>query len=165
MRDTTTIANIAARLRGIGRELFAIANEMEAQAPHHSVNLPRDLFSDLDEQQHQFFEGIKEKIESVKEDPEPQRRHYHRNGKRMEEHICVSTERRVGKAQGFCSRSDIERSIARITGRTREDVREAVNRVAGRMLITCVKSNSYRYYPKSQRDAIINESISELARI
>ena len=161
----TTTRKFAERLRGIGKELFAIANELDAQAPHLSVNLPRDLFSDLDEPQQMLFEGIKEKIEHVEESPEPERKHYHRNAKRMQEHIAISTSERIGKAQGFCARNDIERSIARLTGRTREDVREAVNRVAERMQLTCVKSNSYRYYPKSMRDAIINASCEELERV
>jgi hypothetical protein len=80
----------------------------------------------------------------------------------MTECLLVDTAERLGKAQGFCARNDIERSIARTTGRSREDVREAVNRIAERMQITCVKSRSYRYYPRSLRAKIINEAVELL---
>ena len=157
---------IAARVRGLGKELFAIANQLEAQAPHLGVNLPRDLFSDLEQPQPQLFEGIRAAGQAVP-DPqeEPARRTYRKNPRPMQEHLAVSTQDRVGKAQGFCARNDIERSVARWTGRNREDVREAVNRVAARMRLTCVKSNSYRYYPRAQRREIVDAAIAELERI
>ena len=103
--------------------------------------------------------------EQIQAEAKAPKRTYHRNGKRMEEVSVVETDKRGGKAEGFCNRNDIERSIARITGRNREDVREAVNRIAGRMLIVCVRSRSYRYYQRSQRDAIINAACLELERI
>ena len=103
--------------------------------------------------------------ESRQPEQQPVRRNYHRNPKRMTEHLAITSAERVGKAQGFCARNDIERSVARLTGRTREDVREAVNRIASRMQITCVKSRSYRYYPRSQRKAIVDAAIEELERI
>lgn len=93
---------------------------------------------------------------------QPKRRTYQRNGRRMTEALIVDTHARIGKAQGYCSRCDIERSLVRLTGRTREDVRDAVNRIAERMQITCVKSNSYRYYPRSLRDKIIDMAMSAL---
>lgn len=93
---------------------------------------------------------------------QPKRRTYQRNGRRMTEALMVDTHARIGKAQGYCSRCDIERSLVRLTGRTREDVRDAVNRIAERMQITCVKSNSYRYYPRSLRDKIIDMAMSAL---
>jgi len=171
MMNGMTRNQLTARVRSLGKELLAIANQLEAEEQHLSVNLPRDLFSDIEQEQKTELEGavIKQDeseeqpmVMKLAEHPVPERRHYQRNSKRMQEHLAVSTAERVGKAQGFCSRSDIERSIARMSGRNREDVREAVNRVAGRMQLTCIKSRSYRYYPKSQRDAIINASIREL---
>lgn len=178
---------IAARVRGLGKELFAIANQLEAQAPHLGVNLPRDLFSDLEQQQPQLFEGIKDEplddkikrasaswkgvdVDKFMDDirgrePETQRRTYRKNPRPMQEHLAVTSAERVGKAQGFCARNDIERSVARLTGRSREDVRVAVNRVAARMRLTCVKSNSYRYYPRAQRREIVDAAIAELERI
>ena len=159
----------------LGKELFAIANQLEAQAPHLGVNLPRDLFSDLEQPQPQLFEGIRAAVrESVEKaanlpQPEPQeepaRRTYRKNPRPMQEHLAVSTQDRVGKAQGFCARNDIERSVARLTGRSREDVRVAVNRVAARMRLTCVKSNSYRYYPRAQRREIVDAACKELETI
>ena len=160
---------LAERVRGIGRELLAIANQLDAQAPHLAVQLPpRDLFSDI------FGESpledldnltVRPKEETPEAAPAKAQRHYQRNAKRMEEHLAVASSDKLGRAQGFCARNDIERSIARITGRSREDVRDAVNRIAQRMQITCVKSRSYRYYPKSLRNAIVNAACEELARI
>lgn len=176
--NQTSIGRMAERVRGLGKELLAIANQLDAQAPHLAVNLPRDLFSDLedlgrDEVVRQAREAkesadlgaILKVSEQIQAEAKAPKRTYHRNGKRMEEVSVVETDKRVGKAEGFCNRNDIERSIARITGRSREDVREAVNRVAGRMLLVCVRSRSYRYYQRSQRDAIINAACLELERI
>jgi hypothetical protein len=178
----STNSILASRVRGLGKELLAIAAQLDAQAPHLSVNLPRDLFSDLEDLDRGGFvretndrEGIlverghgdvveESTFRPYDEQAKPKRT-YHRNGKRMEEVSIVETDKRVGKAEGFCNRNDIERTIVRITGRNREDVREAVNRVAGRMLLVCVRSRSYRYYQRSQRDAIINAACLELERI
>ena len=175
---------IAARLRQMGQALQVLAGQVEAEAPHLGVNLPRDLFSDLEQPQPQLFEGI---VPTSKEEPfaelrqaakdlsdtyndavakhEPARRTYRKNPRPMQEHLAVSTQDRVGKAQGFCARNDIERSVARLTGRSREDVRVAVNRVAARMRLTCVKSNSYRYYPRAQRREIVDAACKELETI
>lgn len=139
----------------------------------------RDLFSDMGEPLEAKIERATESWKGVDvdkfmadirdpEEPEtdipaePKRRTYQRNGRRMTEALMVDTHARIGKAQGYCSRCDIERSLVRLTGRTREDVRDAVNRIAERMQITCVKSNSYRYYPRSLRDKIIDMAMSDL---
>ena len=172
---------IAARLRQIASALQALAGQVEAEAPHLGVNLPRDLFSGLADLESGEFvretndrdgtlteRGHDGRVEESVYTPypeQPKRKTYKRNGKRMVEALLVDTHQRIGKAQGYCSRSDIERSLVRLTGRSREDVREAVNRIAERMQLTCVKSRSYRYYPRALRDRIVNESREELQRI
>lgn len=167
--NQTTMQMIAARVRGLAKELLAIASQIEAQAPHLAVSLPRDLFSDLyaaaaERPETGEISAVQQEVEQVpaREEETPKTRHYARNPKRMTECLLVDTPERLGKAQGFCARNDIERSIARTTGRSREDVREAVNRIAERMQITCVKSRSYRYYPRSLRAKIINEAVELL---
>ena len=172
---------IAARLRQIASALQALAGQVEAEAPHLGVNLPRDLFSGLaDLESGEFVRETNDRYGTLTErghdgrveesvytpyPEQPKRKTYKRNGKRMVEALLVDTHQRIGKAQGYCSRSDIERSLVRLTGRSREDVREAVNRIAERMQLTCVKSRSYRYYPRALRDRIVNESREELQRI
>ena len=170
--NQTNIQIIAARVRGLAKELLAIASQIEAQAPHLAVSLPRDLFSDLyaaaaERPEMGESTAVRQTVEEVpaREEETPKTRHYARNPKRMTECLLVDTPERLGRAQGFCARNDIERSIARITGRSREDVRDAVNRIAQRMQITCVKSRSYRYYPKSLRNAIVDAACEELERI
>lgn len=160
--NETTIQHIASRVRGLGRELLAIANELDAQAPHLSAQIP-DLFTQMGLTTDNTMEQV-DALVDIRQD-EPVRRHYQRNGKRMVEHLAVASSDKLGRKQGFCNRGDIERSLVRITGRSREDVREAVNRVAARMQITCIKSHSYRYYPCSLRPMIINEAARELQRI
>lgn len=169
-QSTTQI--LAARVRGLAKELLAIANQLEAQALHLSVNLPRDLFSDLPEETWETTntadltaEKQTDKELYTQQRETPKTRTYTRNGKRMTEALLVNTTERIGKANGYCARNDIERTLVRITGRNREDVREAVNRVAEAMQLTCVKSRSYRYYPRSLRDKIINASCEILERV
>lgn len=173
---------IAARLRQMGQALQELAGQVEAEAPHLGVKLPQpDLFSGLADLESGEFvretndrygilteRGHDWRVEESVYTPypeQPKRRTYQRNGKRMVEALLVDTHQRIGKAQGYCARSDIERSLVRLTGRSREDVREAVNRIAERMQLTCVKSRSYRYYPRALRDRIVNESREELQRI
>lgn len=162
---------LAERVRGIGRELLAIANQIEAEAPHLSVRLPHpDLFTDLFAEERPETGEISHELPAAEELPQPQEnapktRHYTRNGKRMVEHRSVTSAERIGRAQGFSSRTDIERSIIRLTGRTREDVREAVNQVADEMQLVCIKAGGYRYYNRERRNEIINKSCQRLERI
>ena len=187
--NEATIQHIASRARGLGKELLAIANELDRIAPPLTMQVQApDLFTQMgltsDDTMAQVgslcdihanpgaFEGLKADPNkaNVLGSPQslgihPARRHYQRNGRRMTEALMVDTPTKVGKKQGYCNRNDIERSLVRITGRSREDVREAVNRIAERMQITCVKSRSYRYYPRSLRAKIINDATQELERI
>jgi hypothetical protein len=122
------------------------------------VNLPGpDLFSMLEEAERQ--------AEEPQHEAEPVQRKYTRNGRRMEEHAAVEAAQKIGRAQGFSSRTDIERSIVRVTGRTREDVRDAVNRVARELHLVCIKSNGYRYYRCEQRGEIINKACAYLEAV
>jgi hypothetical protein len=181
-KNQSIYQQIAARVRGIGKELLAIADTIDAHAPHLSVTLPQpDLFSGLADLESGEFaresndrEGILTErghdgqVEESAYTPyheQPKRRTYQRNAKRMTEAMMVDTYAKMGKAQGYCARNDIERTLVRITGRNREDVREAVNRTAELMQVTCVKSRSYRYYPRSLRAKIINVAVEELERI
>lgn len=154
----------AHELRDIAAKLLRLADEMDGIKTANgtvSVTIPQlDLFSAIDEREDK---PIEPQEKTCHEPPqEPVRRHYQRNGKRMTEASVVDTEKKIGKAEGFCNRNDIERSIRRVTGRSPEDIREAVNRVAARMQLVCVKSRSYRYYQRSKRDDIINAAFVEL---
>lgn len=170
--NKSNITILASRVRGLGRELLAIANQIEAEAPHLSVNLPRDLFSDLvDIANEKPFVGDSaanlapdDKLSAAEEET-PKMRRYSRVGRAMLEHRAVESTQHLGRAQGFCNRTDIERSVVRLTGRSREDVREAVNRVAENLQIVCIKSGGYRYYNRERRREIVDKSIKMLERI
>lgn len=160
----------ADNLRRIAAEIISLAARMETPEPVKAVPVP-DLFTQMGIAVEDTLAQVGTLCD-VHEDPTanvlgtpPARRHYQRNGRRMTEALMVDTHTKVGKKQGYCNRGDIERSLVRITGRSREDVREAVNRIAERMQITCVKSRSYRYYPRSLRAKIINDATQELERI
>lgn len=156
--NQTNIQIIAARLRGLAKEAIAIAELLEAQAPSYPASDPVQRSGDGS-----IYVNLPDpdtpKIVSVSKRP---RRNI---ATRMTEHLSVSTTDTVGKAEGFCIRNDIERRVADITGRSREDVREALNRVADDMRITCVVSKGYRYYPRGQRAEIIDRTCEMLERI
>lgn len=160
----------ADNLRRIAAEIISLAARMETPDPVKAVPVP-DLFTqmgiavDNTLAQVDSLAGVKENPMLEPVDTPPARRRYQRTAKRMTEALMVDTYTKVGKKQGYCNRGDIERTLVRITGRSREDVREAVNRIAERMQITCVKSRSYRYYPRSLRSKIINDACQELERI
>ena len=181
--NKSNINILASRVRGLGRELLAIANQIEAEAPHLSVKLRQpDLFSGI-------FDGFGAKtveqnnarmlaengqdnneLNAAEELPQPQEdapksRHYTRVGRTMKEHRSVASSEKLGRAQGFCNRTDIERTIVRLTGRNREDVREAVNAVADALQLVCIKSGGYRYYNRDRRSEIVDKSIKMLERI
>lgn len=166
-------------LRRIAAEIISLAASMETPEPVKAVPVP-DLFTQMGITVDETMGAVEAlTVEPSAEWPveaapgveifptarQPERRHYQRTAKRMTEALMVDTYTKVGKKQGYCNRGDIERTLVRITGRSREDVREAVNRIAERMQITCVKSRSYRYYPRSLRSKIINDACQELERI
>lgn len=178
---------IAARLRQMGQALQELAGQVEAGAPHLGVNLPRDLFSELDEPQPQLFEGIhkepmEEKIKRATESwkgvdvdkfmadvrgtepdkaPAP-RKTWKRVGCKMQDTAIVAAEK-VGRRSGWCQRSDIERSLHRRNPeRTREAIREAVNYAVRTEGLTCVKYNSYRFYRTADRGVIIAVATAKL---
>lgn len=181
--NQTNIQIIAARLRGLAKEAIAIAELLEAQAPSYPasdpvqrsgdgsiyVTLPGpDLFSELDKIAE--AENLQSMVVDCSDPDTPtivsvSKRPRRSIATRMTEHLSVSTTDTVGKAEGFCIRNDIERRVADITGRSREDVREALNRVADDMRITCVVSKGYRYYPRGQRAEIIDRTCEMLERL
>ena len=168
---------IAARLRETANALQVLANQVEAEAPHLGVNLPRDLFSDLDEPQPVLFAGIT----SVKADPDEirkvldeaveeativgpgkPRKTWKRVGCRMQDTAIVAAEK-VGRRSGWCQRSDIERSLQRRNSEyTREAIREAVNYAVREGGYMCVKYNSYRFYRTADRGVIIAVATAKL---
>ena len=176
---------IAARLRQIASALQALAGQVEAEAPHLGVNLPRDLFSDLNEPQTVLFEGIttthkdadgtlRSETKSVMPTynelptipaeqllPKP-RKTWKRVGCKMQDTAIVAAEK-VGRRSGWCQRSDIERSLHRRNPeRTREAIREAVNYAVRTEGLTCVKYNSYRFYRTADRGVIIAVATAKL---
>lgn len=185
--NESTYRKIAARVQSVARKMLQLAQELiEIADDINNSHLPEmqqvlqvptiddvhtpDLFSGLEKINptplaESHADAAEAGDNALEHQEQPKRRTYQRNGKRMVEALLVDTHQRIGKAQGYCARSDIERSLVRLTGRSREDVREAVNRIAERMQLTCVKSRSYRYYPRALRDRIVNESREELQRI
>ena len=158
---------IAARLRQMGQALQVLAGQVEAEAPHLGVNLPRDLFSDLDEPQPQLFEGIRKALDEAVEEativgPGKPRKTWKRVGCKMQDTAIVAAEK-VGRRSGWCQRSDIERSLHRRNPeRTREAIREAVNYAVRTEGLTCVKYNSYRFYRTADRGVIIAVATAKL---
>lgn len=85
----------------------------------------------------------------------PARRVYKRVGCKMRDEAIVAANK-VGRAQGYCQRSDIERSLRRANPeRSREEIREAVNAAVAELGLTCIVYNSYRYYRKADRGRVI----------
>jgi hypothetical protein len=158
---------IAARLRQIASALQALAGQVEAEAPHLGVNLPRDLFSELDEPQPVLFDGIRKALDEAVEDakivgPGKPRKTWKRVGCKMQDTAIVAAEK-VGRRSGWCQRSDIERSLHRRNPeRTREAIREAVNYAVRTEGLTCVKYNSYRFYRTADRGVIIAVATAKL---
>ena len=93
----------------------------------------------------------------------PTKRVYQRVGCKMQDN-CIPSAMKVGKAQGFCQRSDIERSIRRDNAQySREAIREAVNDAVREIAAVCITFNSYRYYLRSDRAEIIDKALAKLA--
>lgn len=95
-------------------------------------------------------------------EPETARRIYKRVGCKMRDEAIVSANK-VGRAQGYCQRSDIERSLRRANPeRSREEIREAVNDAVAELGLTCIVYNSYRYYRRADRQRIMDTATSVL---
>lgn len=156
MKNNLTI--IASRLRGIAGDLVVLASQIEAEAPHLSVTLPEpDLFSsiaDLADEVAAIESPLA--VEPVVEGGiAPARRIYKRVGCKMRDDAIVAASK-VGRAQGYCQRSDIERSLRREQPeRTREEIREAVNKAVAELGLTCIIHNSYRYYRIIDRERLM----------
>ena len=177
--NESTIQRIASRVRGLGRELLAIANDLDAQAPHLSVQIP-DLFTQMglttDDTMAQVgslcdIHANPGAFEGLKADPDkanvlgtpiaamPAKRTYIRVRCRMKDEAIVAADK-VGRSKGYCQRSDIERSLRRTEpGRSREEIREAVNDAVAALGLTCIVYNSYRYYRRSDRKRIIDTAM------
>jgi hypothetical protein len=169
---------IAARLRQMGQALQALAGQVEAEAPHLGVNLPRDLFSELEEvttpksvrviscinpDPDEIRKALDEAVEDAKiVGPGKPRKTWKRVGCKMQDTAIVAAEK-VGRRSGWCQRSDIERSLHRRNPeRTREAIREAVNYAVRTEGLTCVKYNSYRFYRTADRGVIIAVATAKL---
>ena len=99
------------------------------------------------------------------QEPEPEapaKRIYKRVGCKMRDEAIVAANK-VGRAQGYCQRSDIERSLRRTNPeRSREEIREAVNDAVAELGLTCIVYNSYRYYRKADRGRVIAIATAKL---
>lgn len=160
-------------LRDLARLLLQLADEMEAAGvtqhtellaePVRRVNggiavtIPGpDLFSEMDriaeaqrieqerEAEMQRINATTAAFERLTE--EPYKRTYNRVGIPMADNMNVTLSGRVRKADGFCQRSNIERTMVRTTGNTRESVRDAINAAAAQLRLTCFRVDGYRYY-------------------
>ena len=165
------LRDIAARLNRWADELEGIKTEGGAI----KVTLPQpDLFSQMGIADEPVMPQVEETLritvrgEDIIKEAERidasrvQRRIYKRVGCKMRDEAIVSANK-VGRAQGYCQRSDIERSLLRKNPeRSREEIREAVNAAVEELGLTCIVFNSYRYYRRSARGLIIAKATAKL---
>lgn len=150
------LRDIAARLNRWADELEGIKTEGGAI----KVKLPQpDLFTNLEEHDEPLSirEAHERLVEAVKAAglASPAKRVYQRVGCKMRDEAIVSANK-VGRAQGYCQRSDIERSLLRRNPeRSREEIREAVNAAVAELGLTCIVFNSYRFYRRADRKRIL----------
>ena len=166
------LRDIAARLNRWADELEGIKTDGGAI----KVKLPPpDLFSMLERGEIERFEikspAAPDELQTIiidggKEQPyepeAPAKRVYKRVGCKMRDEAIVAANK-VGRAQGYCQRSDIERSLRRANPeRSREEIREAVNDAVAELGLTCIVYNSYRYYRKADRGRVIAIATAKL---
>ena len=158
----------AQELRDIAARLNRWADELEGIKTDGGcikVTLPQpDLFSQMGLTTSDTMDQVDELVASVHPDakPETMRRIYKRVGCKMRDEAIVAANK-VGRAQGYCQRSDIERSLRRTNPeRSREEIREAVNAAVAELGLTCIVYNSYRYYRKADRGRVIAIATAKL---
>lgn len=156
------LRDIAARLNRWADELDGIKTD----GGGIKVTLPQpDLFSQMGIADDDTLAEIDALVEAARPQPEAPAKHvYKRVGCKMRDEAIVAANK-VGKAQGYCQRSDIERSLRRNNpDRSREEIREAVNAAVAELGLTCIVYNSYRYYRRSDRERIIENANKLLKR-
>ena len=158
------LRDIAARLNRWADELDGIKTD----GGGIKVTLPQlDLFSQLGLTTNDTMEQVEELTHVIGRIPDemtvpPGKRIYKRVGCKMKDEAIVAAYK-VGKAQGYCQRSDIERSLRRTNPeRSREEIREAVNAAVAELGLTCIVYNSYRYYRKADRGRVIAIATAKL---
>jgi len=180
-----------AELRGIAERLLEIAGILEAQEQDHQirenarlladrdpvkvdrgaikVTLP-DLFSMLDSGEVQSVEqttdpdGITTIVDGQPVEIIPTARKYSRVGCKMKDDVIIAADNmKIGRATGYCQRSDIERSLRRLNPEAgRETIREAVNAAVAELGLLCITHSSYRYYRSVDRPRIIERATAKL---
>lgn len=157
----------AQELRDIAARLNRWADELEGIKTDGGtlrVTLPQpDLFSQMGIADDDTLAEVDALVEAARPQPEsPARRVYQRVACKMKDEAIVAANK-VGKAQGYCQRSDIERSLRRTNPeRSREEIREAVNAAVAELGLTCIVYNSYRYYRKADRGRVIAIATAKL---
>ena len=152
----------AQELRDIAARLNRWADELEGIKTDGGtlrVTLPGPTLFDAIEQAAEIEKHRVMRVEEPAPEPEPEtpaKRVYQRVGIRMNEALLVSVGDKPTKATGFCQRNDVERTLVRVTGRSREDVREAVNKAAAELRLTCFRWDGYRYYRIIDRKPLID---------
>lgn len=133
------------------------------------VTLPGpDLFSQIDEAagapMQKGITAAQEIAEASDESPRQMQRCYSRVSCKMKDDIIVAAPAmKVGRATGYCQRSDIERTLKRLNpDSSREDIREAVNAAVAELGLMCVTHNSYRFYRRNDRGRIIEIATAKL---
>ena len=150
----------------MGYRLLRMADEIEGIKTERGavkVTLPGpDLFSQIDEAagspMRKVITAAQEIAEAVNESPQPRQRCYSRVSCKMKDDIIVAAPvMKVGRATGYCQRSDIERTLKRLNpDSSREDIREAVNAAVAELGLMCVTHNSYRYYRICDRKRLLD---------
>ena len=173
----------AQELRDIAHRLIKMADEMEAgQIEANARELERreglhvtlpgnDLFSMLEQAEAERDAQTYQSEESRATDTgqqsaadEPKAKSYARVGCKMKDDVIVAADTmKVGRATGYCQRSDIERTLRRLyPSASREEIREAVNGAVAELGLMCVTHNSYRYYRRNDRGRIIATATAKL---
>lgn len=110
-----------------------------------------------DEEADDFMDQMMDEAEKLEHQPR-----YRHVGMKMQEDGMVRLTNRIGKKEGFCRRESIEKTLVRTTGRTPEDVREAVNDVVQKMHLTCFFWHKYRFYRTIDRQHLMDAATDKL---
>lgn len=158
----------------MGYRLLRMADEIEGIKTERgavTVTLPGpDLFSQIDEAagapMQKCITAAQEIAEASDESPRQMQRCYSRIACKMKDDIIIAAPAmRVGRATGYCQRSDIERTMRRIyPDETREAIRDAMNEAVSKLGLMCVTHNSYRYYRISDRKRLLDQATEIMNR-
>lgn len=166
--------NAPETLRKIAQEILRQADELElAMQPAPAKDVQLDLFSQMgltaEGETIAAVEGLTppRNTEPLREEqnpaPEVKRRTITRVGLKMADPSMVNVSTALSAKNGYYQRGNVEMKIAKMTGKTRKEVREAVNSIIEERQIPCFFYNTQRYYRKIDRATIIGAAVAKLS--